>query len=311
MKAALPARTRPLPTAFVINLDRDTVRLTHMEAECARVGIPMQRWPAMLGAALPPALASSFVTPSSGGAWSLSSGEIGCYASHITIWQALVDGALVYKVFGDVALVMEDDLRLEDDFVPAVQRALAVAPSGWDLIRLSNAPRRAFVPVAEISPRYRLVHYTRVPCSCGAYLISRSGAKKLLALRARTLPVDEDCRRGWRFGLKTFGVLPLPATPGIFESTITKLGGRECRPRGWNYVVPAIADRLGSVRTNWAALGWRGWLLSQGVNIADTVLRKTPFGSILEKAAPMLTWTQRSRCARRIRPAKGAARRPH
>ena len=68
---ALPACTRPLPTAFVINLDRDTVRLTHMEAECARVGIFMQRWPAMLGAALPPALASSFVTPSSGSAWSL------------------------------------------------------------------------------------------------------------------------------------------------------------------------------------------------------------------------------------------------
>jgi GR25 family glycosyltransferase involved in LPS biosynthesis len=145
---ALPARTRPLPTAFVINLDRDTVRLTHMEAECARVGIPMQRWPAMLGAALPPALASSFVAPTSGTAWSLSSGEIGCYASHVTIWQALVDGALGDKVFGDAALVMEDDLRLEDDFVPAIQKTLAVAPSGWDLIRLSNAPRRAFVPVA-------------------------------------------------------------------------------------------------------------------------------------------------------------------
>jgi hypothetical protein len=157
------------------------------------------------------------------------------------------------------------------------------------------APTMSAASQAEISPRYRLVHYTRVPCSCGAYLISRSGAKKLLALRARTLPVDEDCRRGWRFGLKTFGVLPLPATPGIFESTITKLGGRERRPRGWNYVTPAITDRLGSVRTNWTALGWCGWLLSQGVNIADTVLRKTPFGSILEKAAPMLAWTQRSR----------------
>ena len=185
---ALLACTRPLPTAFVINLDRDTVRLTHMEAECARVGIPMQRWPAMLGAALPPALASSFAIRASGSAWSLSSGEIGCYASHVTIWQALVDGALGDKVFGDVALVMEDDLRLEDDFVPAIQKTLAVAPSGWDLIRLSNAPRRAFVSVAEISPRYRLVHYTRVPCSCGAYLISRSGAKKLLACVRECFP---------------------------------------------------------------------------------------------------------------------------
>jgi hypothetical protein len=56
-----------------------------------------------------------------------------------------------------------------------------------------------------------------------------------------------------------------------------------------------VAPAIGSVRTNWAALGWRGRLLSQGVNIAAPVLRKTPFGSILEKAAPMLAWTQRSR----------------
>src|SRR5882757_4281887 len=130
-----------LPTALVINLDRDTARLSHMEAQCARVGIPMQRWPAMLGAALPPELATSFACPPSGAAWTLSTGEIGCYASHITIWQALVEGRL-----GEVALVMEDDLRLEDDFALAVARALSLAAPDWDLIRLSNAPRRAFVP---------------------------------------------------------------------------------------------------------------------------------------------------------------------
>jgi glycosyl transferase family 25 len=284
------ARSKPLPVALVINLDRDTARLAHMEAQCTRVGIAMRRWPAMLGAALPPALASSFVSPPSGTAWALSAGEIGCYASHITIWQALVDGRL-----GDVALVMEDDLRLEDDFALAVRRALSVAAPDWDLIRLSNFPRRAFVPLAEISARYHLVHYTRVPISCGAYLISRAGAIKLLALRARTLPVDEDCRRVWRFGLKTFGVLPPPAIPGVIESTITKLGGRERRPRGWRSVGLAITDRLGSVRTNVGVLGWRGWLLSQGVNTADTVLKRTPVGTILDKAAPMLAKTRRSR----------------
>jgi GR25 family glycosyltransferase involved in LPS biosynthesis len=208
----------------------------------------------------------------------------------MTIWRALVEGRL-----GDVALVMEDDLRLEDDFALAVQSALAVAAPGWDLIRLSNFPRRAFVPLADLGRGYNLVHFTRVPISCAAYLISRSGATKLLAARARTLPVDEDCRRVWRFGLKTFGVLPPPATPGVLESTITKLGGRERRPRGWKSVRPAIADRLGSVRTNWAVLGWRGWLLSQGINTADTVLKRTPVGTILEKAAPILARTRRSR----------------
>jgi glycosyl transferase family 25 len=261
-----------------------------MEAQCARVGLIMQRWPAMLGGALPPSLAPAFVSPSPGTGWTLSTGEIGCYASHITIWQAMVEGRL-----GDVALVMEDDLRLEDDFALAVQDALAVAAPGWDLIRLSNPPRRAFAPVADVGRRYRLVHYTRVPCSSGAYLISRAGATKLLASRSRTLPVDEDFRRVWRFGLNTFGVLPPPAVPGVLESTITKFGGRERRRRGWNYFGPAITDRLGSVRTNLAALGWRGWLLSQGINTADTVLKRTPVGTILDKAAPMLARTRRNR----------------
>jgi glycosyl transferase family 25 len=283
------ACSQSLPVALVINLDRDTARLAHMEAQCARVGVSMRRWPAMLGAALPPALASSFVCPPSGTAWSLSAGEIGCYASHITIWQALVDGRL-----GDVALVMEDDLRLEDDFALAVGSALTVAAPGWDLIRLSNFPRRAFVPLADINERYRLVHYTRVPVSSGAYLVSRAGATKLLAPQSRTLPVDEDFRRVWRFGLRTFGVLPPPAIPGVLESTITKVGGRERRPRGWKSVGPGITDRLGSLRTNWAVLGWRGWLLSQGVNTADTVLKRTPVGTILEKAAPILARARRS-----------------
>jgi len=279
---------QPPPTALVINLDRDSFRLAHMEAECARVGLHMTRWPALLGAALPPALDACFATSSRDGV-ALSNGEIGCYASHITIWQAIRDGRI-----GDVALVMEDDLRLEDDFAAAVQGALAVAVPGWDFIRLSNAPRRAFVPVAKVCSRYSLVHYTRVPCSSGAYLISRTGAAKLLARSSRTLPVDEDLRRGWRFNLNTFGVVPLPATPGVVESTITLLGGRTRRRRGWKSFGPAIADRFGSIRTNLAALGGTAWLLSQCVNIADTVLRHTGFGTILEKAAPMLARMQRN-----------------
>ena len=278
---------RPLPTALVINLDRDTVRLAHMEAECARVGLQMQRWPALLGTALPPDLDACFAKRD-GTDWPLSNGEIGCYASHITIWQALADGRL-----GDVALVMEDDLRLEDDFAGVVRSALAVAAPGWDLIRLSNTPRRAFVPVAKLGSRYSLVHYTRVPVSAATYLISRSGAEKLLAKNSRTLPVDEDLRRWWRFDLNTFGVVPLPATPGVLESTIATLGGRTRRSYGWNSVKPLIADRLASIRSNWATLGGTCWLLSQGVNSVDSVLRHTPFGAILQKAAPMLSRAQR------------------
>lgn len=196
--------TDKLPRVFVINLDRDTDRLAHIKAELGRAGVPFQRRPAVIGRALPPELASYFSNQPDRGLW-LKDGEVGCYASHLLILREIASG-----IHGPYAIVMEDDIAIGDDFYETICALLSQLPRNWDIVRLSNTPKRAVIDVCKLPNGRRLIKYARVPTTTGAYLISREGARKFAVERRRYLPVDEDLRRPWNFGLRTFGVVPPP-----------------------------------------------------------------------------------------------------
>lgn len=206
--------------AFVINLERDCQRLERVMAEADRVGLRLQRFAAVDGLDLDPELSSQFFA--SGKIPHeplLAAGEIGCYASHLRILQRLAADE-----HDDVALVLEDDVHLSDDFVATLEAAIRGAPD-WNIIRLSNATKSVVVPVAELPNGRELVSYWTVPNSAAAYLINRDGAAKFLkAYSKRTLPIDEDFRRPWRSDLTTYGVLPPPVRSGLYRSTITRMG---------------------------------------------------------------------------------------
>ncbi|MFT7402072.1 MAG: glycosyl transferase family 25, partial [Hydrogenophaga sp.] len=54
-------------------------------------------------------------------------GEIGCYFSHITVWQQFIDSG------EDVLLVLEDDVVFGSDFIDALHEALRVRVH-WDFL---------------------------------------------------------------------------------------------------------------------------------------------------------------------------------
>src|SRR5262245_23908593 len=110
--------------ALVINLDRSTDRLAHVRAEFARVGMGFERVAAVDGTNLPASLQPYFCNAAGELISKLRPGEIGCYASHLAIWQRVA-------VSDTPTLVCEDDITLPDGFRALVNATLAAAPAGW------------------------------------------------------------------------------------------------------------------------------------------------------------------------------------
>lgn len=190
--------------AFFINLDRSANRRTFIEAEAYRIRLNIERVPAVEGLAVPDWLRAEFLNPDNTIASSLIPGEVGCYASHLTVYKRMVLDGLPY------ALVLEDDVGLSDDLQQTLAETVAAAPAGWDYIHLSGIVRRTVYSVAELSGGRHLVRHSRIPTNTGGYLISLSGAMKMLEPGLRVRPIDQDFRYPWVRGLDFLAVYPSP-----------------------------------------------------------------------------------------------------
>lgn len=240
------------PEIIVINLDCDTARLAHMRRQLSGAGLRYERFAALRGDALPADLARYFPAGAR-----LSPGEIGCYASHLAIMQRIVRGEIAQPL-----LVLEDDVGLPADLEDALSTLVTALPARWDIVRLSYMTKQLVRPLAGIGGGRTLVRYSRVPTTTGAYLISETGARKFLAHRPRTAPIDHDLRRVWEWDLDTYGVNPpFIDHQALRHSSIDALSpnGRAARrQRRTNRL--ALAKQLGrGVRdfglTRWLALG--------------------------------------------------------
>lgn len=198
--------------AILLNLDRDTGRLDWMTRQLNAANIAFERQSGALGEQVPPQVAAYLSTGPGVLTHPLRIGEIGCYASHLMAMQRVASGAL-----GPIALVLEDDLEISTDLNDIIRDALTRLPAGWDMLRLSNPPKRATHKVTALADGRDLIRYSKIPNSAGAFLITVEGARKFLKDMPRTLPADEDMRRPWRFGLREYGVVPAPVRPDVLD----------------------------------------------------------------------------------------------
>lgn len=212
-----------MPPVLYVNLDRDDARRLRMEAEFARLGLPGERFPATLWTALTDAEQSRYYSPAVNHQLfhkPLVNGEKGCYASHLRAWQWLLDSPHAALV------VLEDDVRLKPEFGSVID-AIAALPAGWDMVKLLGRAatgkqeklrgQRALIPGTE------LVDYARIPSLTAGYVISRSGAEKLVKSRLPFgRPIDVDLRHFWENGLVIQGVEPaaIELDETSFESSI-------------------------------------------------------------------------------------------
>ena len=90
---------------FVINLDRATERLANISKQFEALGLAFERVPAVDGRMLSAAEKLRLNPPRLIGG-EMSDGEIGCFASHLQVFQIIADRSLPR------VCVMEDDISI-------------------------------------------------------------------------------------------------------------------------------------------------------------------------------------------------------
>ena len=263
----------PSFAVYLINLDQDRDRLAHMQGQLAAAGLEFMRVPAIDGRRLPAKWAARF-PPAPKGLRPLKPGEAGCFASHLDVMERFLETDAA------AALVLEDDLVVPAAIRSLMTECLTKLPAGFDIVRLSNPAKRAFITVAEFSGDSLIIRYSVMPRNTGAYLLSRAGAAKFLKSAQGVRPVDEEMRRPWLTGLDTFGVMPAPILSNIFESTIDTFGDRGLFHKPMIRLFlgqgDGLADRYQMARSAIETLGAHAWTRCLGRNLLHKVTPRLP-----------------------------------
>ncbi len=193
---------------FLINLKRDTERLTKCVTQFENLNIPFERLDAADGSTLSEneiAQAYDPVTNRRRAADPLLPSEIGCYLSHIRAWNRIVERD------ADGGFIFEDDFQAETG-LPEVLRLLPKHFYNWDMIKLFAAnPDRSWIEQHALGSKHKIVSPYKIPNVTIAYGLTKDTAQHLIE-RATPFfrPIDEDLKYFWETRLQIGLVLPLP-----------------------------------------------------------------------------------------------------
>lgn len=171
---------------FLINLDRQPERLARMETLFAELGLALTRLSAIDGRRLDVDEAARWQAPRPDGR-TLAMGETACFLSHRACWQRIVEDDL------PAAAIFEDDLHVSADAGIFLKNHTWL-PADADVVKIETKLQYARLdkaPASEIAGRglYRL---RSRHAGAGGYIVTRSGAEKMLASSARLSdPVDQ------------------------------------------------------------------------------------------------------------------------
>ena len=245
---------------WLINLPRSVERRARMQAQLQALGLDYTLFDAVDGRAQSAELSASIDLPAfrANVGREVLPGEIGCYHSHLGVWRALAGSP--HKV----GLVLEDDVVFHDDFLPALDVALAHADR-WDMLKLNKI--RAKFPVGQgaLGP-YRLNAFIGSFTGMGAYLITRDCARGLLPrMLPLRRPIDHELDRIDLKHFRHFALQPFPShVDDGNSSTITGTGFADVRKFPWYRKLPMYGKRLGALIGKGGHLlaGRLGFLLS-------------------------------------------------
>ena len=211
---------------YVISLPDATERRERAVRQLGELGLRFEFFDAMRGEQV---LADGYFERCDEEEWLLNTGhpmslgEVGCFASHRSMWQKCVD-------LGEPLMIMEDDFQLLPGFAGAVEQvAKNISERGF--IRLQSETRAKKERIAE-SGDFTLWRYTKVPHSCMCNSMTPAVAQSLIEqTRAIVEPVDVFIKKFWVHGQPIYGLTPYTVT----ESTLsqdTYILHREKVPKG-------------------------------------------------------------------------------
>ncbi|WP_420406791.1 glycosyltransferase family 25 protein [Hoeflea sp.] len=171
---------------YFINLDRSPERDAGFRAECARVGIEPVRVPAVDGRALPEDVVAA-MGPRTSGEYGVGYGEIGCFLSHVRLWE------MVEAQAQDWAFVCEDDIHFASNAAKFLQSSDWL-PDDADLLKAETVFQRVLMDKQPAFSAFGhgLFRLNSAHGGTAGYFVSRRGAEKLLKLTSAACdPVDQ------------------------------------------------------------------------------------------------------------------------
>ena len=129
--------------------------------------------------------------------------EIACSLSHLALYRRLVQSRMTEVV------ILEDDVVIRPEFLELL-RSRARLPEGWELILCyHSAAQKSVWGGRRLSASLRLVRFASTANGTVGYLLTRTGAEKLLA-RAYPIcaPADHLTGGGLRAGIRLYGIDP-------------------------------------------------------------------------------------------------------
>ena len=224
----LPKSQRKL-AVFLINMDSATKRLADMNARLDAMGLKAERVPGVNGREL------NYPIPEfSELSYMLMHGrrtsppEIGCYLSHVACANKFMAGD------ADIALILEDDVVFDDDFLNAIDEAV-LNGGDWDLLRLTTVSNGRKFPFRPLSNgRSLAIALTREKGS-GAYLVNRRAGKWISKLIPMRLAYDIAFDLEYLAGLKAAFLYPLCATQDADGESQIQNNLRIYRLPRWRY----------------------------------------------------------------------------
>lgn len=242
--------------AYVISLDRATHRQLQFEREADRIGLSYLVFRGIDGREQETELRNLTDEP----AWKrnmgapLSAGHMGCYASHVQLWEQIGNGD------DDVVLICEDDVTFHYDFLIALQTALDLKDE-WDICRFAKIRAKGPIKVKQTGD-YTLNAYWGPFTGNACYLITRATAKKLAS---SFYPIsrahDHELNRFFVYDIRLMGLEPFAASPrDENESFITGTAMSEAKKFPKWRRIPYYAQKLMNYVRRLLWLKKRGYL---------------------------------------------------
>jgi glycosyl transferase family 25 len=125
------------------------------------------------------------------------------------------------KSDADYALILEDDVTLNDNLVSLIAAALRYR-AAWNMLRLSTVNHGKWWSVKSLAADFSLAICLTREKGAGGYVVDRQAAAQMIEnLLPMRLAWDVAFDLEWFLGFKTLGVSPMPITQDSdFETQI-------------------------------------------------------------------------------------------
>lgn len=230
---------QPLPV-FVVSLARAAARRADIAQHLADLGIDFIMTDAVDGKLLPPEEHARLLAP---GVTYANPGVVGCYMSHMNIYQRMVDETI------PAAIILEDDAALKPGIVPLIRQGLAttdfdyafldcdhdggdgpvfydpddrlVLGGGLTAYRLSSGPMATHAQIVSLAAaRKRLTHglpihepvdrYAHLPYAPSFYAVLHPRVAGVSDMSLQSMTSErEEVRKPFLAGLRHTSVFPL------------------------------------------------------------------------------------------------------